>query len=296
MFDIIKDNKIRKKSYIYRKSSDFIRRGPRRIQRILSSSQDYVDYPPIIANSVPKSGTHLIMQILEQLPDTRFYGAFLASKPSMPYKERSEKNHKRLLRAIAPGEITPMHLFYSEMALSELRRKNSIIYFIYRDPRDVVLSEMHFITRMHRIHQLHKIFKNLNNDDERLSFAILGNRFKTCSIDYRDIGERYRRYIGWIDAPDTLPICYEKLNSPDKHEIIEKMVDFFIYKRSDLKSKKEEILMNSMKGINPERSHTFRSGETGEWRTAFQQHHIDQFKEVAGDLLIKLGYEDSYDW
>jgi len=48
--------------------------------------------------------------------------------------------------------------------------------------------------------------------------------------------------------------------------------------------------------INSKRSPTFRSGKTGEWKKHFTPEHKKLFKDVAGDLLIKLGYEKDKGW
>ena len=48
--------------------------------------------------------------------------------------------------------------------------------------------------------------------------------------------------------------------------------------------------------INPQRSPTFRRGKIGSWRDHFTAEHKRTFKEVAGDLLIQLGYEQDFDW
>jgi hypothetical protein len=52
---------------------------------------------------------------------------------------------------------------------------------------------------------------------------------------------------------------------------------------------------NRRKGMNNQKSH-LRSGRTGEWREIFNEYHKRQFKELFGDVLIKLGYETSHDW
>lgn len=44
-----------------------------------------------------------------------------------------------------------------------------------------------------------------------------------------------------------------------------------------------------------ERSH-LRSGRPGEWREHLSAAHIERMKELAGDGLIALGYEQSLDW
>jgi hypothetical protein len=48
--------------------------------------------------------------------------------------------------------------------------------------------------------------------------------------------------------------------------------------------------------IQPRKSHTFRSGKTGGWKQHFTDEHKSLFKDVAGDLLVKLGYEENNDW
>jgi hypothetical protein len=39
-----------------------------------------------------------------------------------------------------------------------------------------------------------------------------------------------------------------------------------------------------------------RSGEPGEWRRYFGPDHVSRFKELTGDLVVRLGYEDGPDW
>ena len=45
------------------------------------------------------------------------------------------------------------------------------------------------------------------------------------------------------------------------------------------------------------KSNTFvRKGISGDWRNHFGPDHVRAFKEVAGDMLIRLGYERDLDW
>jgi hypothetical protein len=48
--------------------------------------------------------------------------------------------------------------------------------------------------------------------------------------------------------------------------------------------------------IQPKKSHTFRSGRTGGWVNHFSEEHKKLFKEITGDLLVRLGYEENNDW
>jgi hypothetical protein len=52
-------------------------------------------------------------------------------------------------------------------------------------------------------------------------------------------------------------------------------------------------LVNS---VASSKSPTFRRGEVGSWQDHFTSAHKSLFKEQAGDLLVKLGYEASDGW
>jgi hypothetical protein len=51
-----------------------------------------------------------------------------------------------------------------------------------------------------------------------------------------------------------------------------------------------------VQAIQPKKSHTFRTGKTGGWREFFTAEHKKLFKDVAGDLVVRLGYEKTSDW
>ncbi len=48
-------------------------------------------------------------------------------------------------------------------------------------------------------------------------------------------------------------------------------------------------------GKEKKKSH-MRSGKPGQWRDYFTEAHKDLFKEIHGDLLVRLGYERDNDW
>jgi len=44
------------------------------------------------------------------------------------------------------------------------------------------------------------------------------------------------------------------------------------------------------------KSDTFYSGKIGKWKKEFTKEHKALYKEIAGQLLIDLGYEQDLDW
>jgi hypothetical protein len=43
-------------------------------------------------------------------------------------------------------------------------------------------------------------------------------------------------------------------------------------------------------------SNTLRKGSPGEWKDYFTPEIKEKVKELIGDELIELGYEENYDW
>lgn len=280
---------------IVRKSRDLARQMPRALLRLASHQDSFQAFPPLIANSVPKSGTHLLKQILSVFPDASFWGTFWACQPSVSFKVRSKAKMVAAIQALVPGELVPAHLFYEPEFHAALRDKNAIHFFIYRDPRDLVISEAFYLTHMNRWHRLHKFFKNLGSDEERISFAILGDSYMRLPYYYPDVAERYSRYLGWLSTEKVCSVKFEELIHDHREAIIRHMVNFYIGETGK-QIDADELVERAIRNINPFKSHTFREGKAGRWRELLTPTHKEQLKSVAGDLLIRLGYEKDLDW
>ncbi|MEM7789949.1 MAG: hypothetical protein AAF546_00985 [Verrucomicrobiota bacterium] len=250
---------------------------------------------PVIANSFPKSGTHLLIQILEPLPSIRDWGYFLPSAPSYSLRERNGMNMAERISVMANHEMAGAHLHYSIEVEDELRELDAVHYFIYRDLRDVVISESYYLYCMNKWHRLHSIYKEMHEESDRLRFAIEGDREGKFAFDYPDIGTRFRKYQEWMNRPDVIAIRFEDLRGRHSHSYINEIVEYH-WRKTGKAYDLEEYQRKSNENVDPHRSHTFRSGEKGRWLASFDESLKDLFKEYAGDLLIELGYEDDLNW
>jgi len=249
-----------------------------------------------MANSFPKSGTHLLNQILEVFPNVKNYSSFIATTPSIRFRERSEKVLMRRINWIVPSEVVSSHLYFKPIYLEKLREKKCIIYFIYRDLRDVAISEAFFLTYMHKWHKAHWYFRHqLHDDHSRILCAIRGIPPNEVSYEFPNIAKRFDPYFRWVKCDDVFSVKYEDLMSSKRNKVLLKMIDFLEYK-SGISVKKEDLLYDIQKSINPEKSVTFRKGGAGNWKKKFTLEHKKAMKEVAGNLLIELGYERNFDW
>ena len=267
-----------------------------RISRAAASEADFRVHPPVIANSVPKSGTNLIIQIVQAFPGARDFGTVLSSAPARPNIERPFAVQLQMIDKIAPREVVRGHLFYRPEFAAALERHHFVHYFNYRDPRDVCISTVHYLKSMTHYHSLHRVFAlECANDEERLALAIKGLPEPRPDADYPDIGAQFARYRGWMAEPSVFCTRFEDLRGDSARKVVRDMLVFY-RERTNREFDLEASVAKAMLAIDPSGSHTFRSGETAQWKRVFTPKHRRLFKDVAGELLIELGYEKDMDW
>ena len=264
--------------------------------RFSSVAAPEMGWPILLGISFPKSGTHLLDQILlgfsRVAPFSRRLHSFYA-------EYEGESGHKRMLEqavawldSLRPGDITSAHLFAREEVVKRVCSSAFVPYFIFRDPRDVVVSHVFYVTDMEARHVHHDYFASLPDFDSRLKVSILGR--PDTNIEFPNIADRFAPYLGWLDQSAVMKIHFEDLIN-DRVATLNRIIDHFLV-RVPLQTPRGFILESLESSINPSRSPTFRSGKTGEWKKHFTQEHKKIFKDVAGDLLVKLGYEKDHDW
>jgi sulfotransferase 6B1 len=264
-------------------------------QRFRFGSQPH-ELPVLLSISFPKSGTHLLDQILlgfsEVAPYAKRLHSFYAEYEGESGRKRSPAQALKWLGSLRPGDIASAHLFAREKVLEHVCSSAFIPYFIFRDPRDVVVSHVFYVTDMEARHVHHDYYQSLSDFNARLRVSILGRA--DTEIEFPDIADRFAPYLGWLDHGEVLSVHFEDLIN-DRLAALNHIIDHFLA-RVPLPAQRQVILEALEESINPQRSPTFRSGKTGEWRKYFTKEHKKLFKEVAGDLLVKLGYEKSNDW
>ncbi len=278
-----------------RKGSTFFMQVPKLLAQRRTHGEEFRSRPPVLANSFPKSGTHLLDQIVEALPERRDFGTFLSSfTSSYRYRRRDQTSTLRILGGIVPGEIMRAHMFYSPAASELLTERNVAHYFIYRDPRDVVLSEAHYYRTLNPWHRLHPYFRDAASIDDAVTMAIAGLNDRAPALQYVDVASRFAEYEGWLHDANVCCVRFEQLTSPEKDATLRRMAEFYAAKAPTLDIDKTVERMRS--NINPEKSHTFRSGKSAGWKDHFTDEHRRLFKSIAGSLLVRLGYEQDASW
>jgi len=256
----------------------------------------FKDAPPIFANSKPKSGSHLLLQIMNGFCQIMPY-AYVAADPIRTI--RASGGHRPAeqvladLQSVRPGVIGWGYVDATPENLAILCKPERVNYFIYRDPRDMLVSHVFFATDMHSGHGMHAYYQNLPGFDERLKVAITG--IDQGGLFMVNVRQRYEGVFQWLGQPATLCIRFEDLiNQRDR--TLNQMLDQVEKTGFQIPTPREKALETLVDAIQPQKSHTFRAGKTGGWKEHFTPEHKALFKEVAGDLLVRLGYEQDNNW
>lgn len=252
--------------------------------------------PRLFGNAQTKAGSHLLHQVLLGFP---YIGPFVDM--GMPPVNRDERNRKlppealmRRLRMLQPGDITYGYLPSQPLFLNWLSGPGWATVFIYRDPRDLVVSHAFYITEMQPQHEWHAYFRGLPDMTTRLRLLITGHQADGLYLP--SIRERCESYLRWITQPGVLAVRFEELRLRPR-DTASRILNF-VHERGSwpLTVPPDQAVQVLLRQIQPHRSGTFRRSTPGEWREHFTPELKQLFKEVAGDILIRMGYEVHYDW
>ena len=248
-------------SPVLRKARAAIGQLPRMLARQFAGADSFAAHPPILVNSLPKSGTHLMMQIAEALPGARQYGSFIAQRPSWAAWTRDTAQIEARIARIAPGEVLGAHLHHSPRIARALARRNVLHLFIYRDPRAVLVSEVQYLAQVARWNALHKRFAEARDFNAQIDLAIAGDG----SAALPDMALRYGPYLAWVDAPGVLAVRYEDLICPKRRPLVLRDVLARHGERCGL-SHDPRHLARLAEAILPEQSHTYTGRDPERWR------------------------------
>ena len=163
---------------------------------------------------------------------------------------------------------------------------------ISRDPRDVVVSHAHYILK--EAHFLHDYYRSLEDFDRCLMISIEG--LHEQGVILKNIAERVRGVIDWNKSELFLPLRFEDVIGTRGGGELAQQLEVFrdVADHLGIDANDSQILKAATDMFGE--GHSFRKGQIGGWRESFKDEHKARFKELAGDLLIELGYEKDLEW
>lgn len=258
---------------------------------------DKVELSPFIINSVPKSGLNLLLQIVKGIPNL--------TCDITPLNELScylpEKFNKQLLvifdnklKSLRMNEFLFGHAVYNSEYMEILKKLNIKSIYLYRDPRDVLISKVYYIEKgyfkNYPLAEKLRDTSRYHSRKQRLLTILTSEKYNFLHF--------YDPFYKWLNkkTDNFLPISFENLIAETtKNNIYLSIIDFIL--KNDIENCDKLSLVNAMKAnTNPLKSHTFRKGKIGSWKEEFDDEIKSCFKEYAGNLLTRYGFEQDNNW
>jgi len=253
--------------------------------------------PKVLCVSLPKAGTHLLERAICLHP--RLYRKLV---PTITGRElRRRGGAERFFGRLRPGQVVMAHLRYDPRVPELLAAHGIKPVFMIRDPRDVVVSGYHYHlwTKERWAHlpqekyggqSYQQHLKGLSKDDGLLA-----------EIE-RSAGTVIRDMAAWdYNRPEFLELRYETVLADEDSEF-ERAFRFYGFSDDAVAYALQVVVEQSFRtktgravGETATNSH-LRSGAPGQWREQFGPQHVERFKELAGESLVRLGYETDDGW
>ena len=268
----------------------------------------------VLVNSFPKGGTNLVAKLLDLAgfvqEDTCIASSLVVGR-WMPFKVLIRGGWNPLdsvvvgvdfpvtikgswiaglLSRIPIGGYVSAHSRYSDHLHDLIRQSGLKIIQIIRDPRDIAVSHAYYIpkTSSHPLHQYYT--RKLTSFDERLTFSIRGGA-SDAGVFLESIGQRASSLDGWLGCDNVLTIRFEELvgEKGGGSDLAQRNAIKSILSYLDIQPNEDSIAEYQAR-LFGDPGRTFRRGEIGGWHKEFSEHHMDLYREVAGDITEKWGY------
>lgn len=232
----------------------------------------------VLINSIPKSGTNLVEEVLHYFPLMRGK----VQRTLLPSMDAGFTNMK--VEKIKRGECIPAHLYYSEELMSVLKSKNVKVIFVVRDLRDSLLSHINYLEKIDITHIHARLFDKCTCLDDKLKIYLNGaNGFQAWS-------DFVKQYHGWmLPNPNVLVVRFEDLiDIKYKPDICAKIIhDIAAF--LEIGRVNTEYIMSKM--IN-EKGLTYNSPGIKKWKNVFSEKQIELINTDLVDELKFFGYSD----
>lgn len=254
----------------------------------------YRHWPRVMANSMPKAGTNLLIRLLDLLPGM-LRGPHVDVGPDRGIEVFGREQRDRMrafFDQIPAGTFGSSHCYWFDELGRMIAERGIRCITVVRDPRDVCVSDHHYIMK-NAGHRLHQAYQEMSSDAERLMASIVGMTTEQLggAEPSLDIGRHYENLLGWARWTEGIVVHFEDLvgasgggDDQVQRDTVEKVI---AYLGVDADAKQIDRIANS---LFSREARTFRRGQIGDWRDEFEPEHRMAFARVAGHVLEAFGY------
>jgi sulfotransferase 6B1 len=249
--------------------------------------------PRAVANSMPKSGTHLLATLYDQLEGMRLSGQLVAFDCGDRFdpEPRLEEIDK-VLRRLRDSRYVGGHLICEPEIEAMVRERNIRMVTILRDPRAVIVSGAHYVMDAKQLKDRDEALELFPDRDSMLRALVFGYAEPGEKFYFPEIGERFRAYASWADSSVGLTVRFEDLiggrgggSDDEQVEQVARIVKFLGYGDG------AESATAIAERLFSEKVITFRAGTIDSWRQDLPADLAREIEERCADPMARLGYE-----
>ena len=245
--------------------------------------------PHVIVVSLHKAGTHLMKRLLEEM-------GYDVTNPDASVTEAAEaQNPETFLSALKPNtayffHALPIHTFPVNLLQYWRKTGTPPIYYNYRDPRAVLLSQVNYLLQKNCAQSFtetryHLIFSDIlqaqKTEAAALDLAI------QCMTDY--LNDNFLSSLWMLHHPQVCQVSYERLVGPTGGGTEESQA-----------AEVKRVLAHANSRVNPDRllprlydrtQRTFHRGQAHAWKESYSQAQLQAFNDKYRSLLELYGYD-----
>jgi hypothetical protein len=266
--------------------------------------------PPLIVNSIPKSGTHLLGKLVSLLGysdnPVRLYNNLA------PLTRQVEETNERLrvgsvwpclvplerlaeiLLEVKSKEFIQGHVPYSTRLMHLIDALGMRMVLMLRDPRAVAVSHVNWVPERDYLAS-HEIYKD-KSAEERLRLAITGYRVEPDGPIELGLRARFEHMLPWMAHPNVYTTRFEWLAGPEAGGTVEmqlrEMRNIAAHLGLEVTAARFEQIAGELFGGTM----TFKGGKIAGWKSVFSDEHKRLIKHEMGDIIVSLGYENDLSW
>jgi len=239
---------------------------------LILSNLNVIGYSYIAVTSTIKCGTHLLTQAV----------SLLTGKNKVVFDNHEYHMQNDKLPVLKTSEYLQNHIAYTPQSRQFFIKNNFKVLYIYRDPRDQLVSRAYWILAMPQAHPEYKEYTTVSALITRL---------------IPEIELVYKPFMGWMYDTMACAVKFEDLigskgrgDAKKQVATLKKIADYLEITLT------QPLLTHCIVNLFGGKRETFRQGQIGSWRYHFTPEHKQLFKKYGGKLLKELGYEKSDNW
>ncbi len=245
--------------------------------------------PHVIVVSLHKAGTHLMKRLMEEM-------GYEVTDPETGVTEAAKtQDPETFLSALKPNSAyffhaLPIHTFPLGLLQHWRKTGSPPVYYNYRDPRAVLLSQVNYLLQRNRAQaftetRYHLLFSDIlqaqKTEAAALDVAI------ECMADY--LNDNFLGSLWMLHHPRVCRVSYERLVGPSGGGTAESHA-----------AEVNRVLAHANSRLNPDQlssrlydptQRTFHRGQAYAWKDVYSQAQLRAFNEKYRHLLKLYGYD-----